>query len=207
VLLVLQQLYPDVVLTNVHPRIYKQEHSLVATRIATGLGFKPLVDRDELRAKRQKKQQDIRDNGVKYLGMQDFGSERAALIHVKMGGGKTTMIRGILRKGKRSLILTHRQTLAADIYSEVHRKLEWHEQAELDDPLDFYTRPELKHYNRDFPSKALKSTMGAANQLICQLESIGHLQGCEPYEYVMIDESQLFFCPGGLRLHRQDQGK
>jgi len=103
------------------------------------------------------------------------------------------MIRGILRKGKRSLILTHKQTLAADIYIEVHRKLEWREQAKLDDPLDFYTRLELKHYNKDFPSKELKSTMGAANQLICQSESVGHLQGCEPYKYVMIDESRLFF--------------
>jgi hypothetical protein len=49
------------------------------------------------------------------------------------------------------------------------------------------------HYILDFPNKEAKMYMGAANQLICQFESIHHLRGAEPYTHLMIDESQLLF--------------
>ena len=52
------------------------------------------------------------------------------------------------------------QTLTADIYSEVHKQKN---RDEMDDPLDYYTRAELKHYNYNFPSKESKAEMGAAN--------------------------------------------
>ena len=38
-LLVLQALYPDVILTNKHDRVYKQAHTLATTRLVTGLSF------------------------------------------------------------------------------------------------------------------------------------------------------------------------
>ena len=44
-------------------------------------------------------------------------TERAVLFHVPMGKGKTTQIRAIRERGKRSLILTHRTTLTGDIHA------------------------------------------------------------------------------------------
>jgi len=79
------------------------------------------------------KKQATRENGVTFFGLRDFATERAALFDVEMGGEKTRMIQCALLRGQRSLILTHRQTLAADIHSEVHKpKL----RDEMDDPLD-----------------------------------------------------------------------
>ena len=127
---------------------------------------------------------------MKFLGHRDFGTERVALFDVKMGGGKTRMIQGALLRGYRSLILTHIQTLAAYRYHEVHKPQFWDE---MDDTLDRYTKPQLKHYNNNFATRESKATMGAANQLICQLEIIGLLAWTPPYKYLMIDESQLLF--------------
>jgi hypothetical protein len=76
-----------------------------------------------------------------------------------MDKGKTTQIRGILERGKRLLILTHQHTLAADIHANCKGTTK------------------LMHYVTDFPNKEAKMYMGAANQLICHLESIHHLCG------------------------------
>ena len=76
-----------------------------------------------------------------------------------MGKGKTTQIRGILERGERSLILAHRQTLAADIHANCK------------------DTTQLKHYVIDFPNTEAKIYMGATNQLICQFESIHYMRG------------------------------
>jgi hypothetical protein len=57
------------------------------------------------------KRQKLIEEGPKFLGTDDFDTERAVLFHVPMGKGKTTQIRGILERGERPLILTHRTTL------------------------------------------------------------------------------------------------
>ena len=164
-LLVLGALYPDVILTNENARIYRETHSLVTTRtVKGGQGADGQLTLHEV------------FEGPKFLGVSDFGTERAALLHIPMGKGKTTQIRGILQRGGRCLIVTHRQTLAADIYANCKESAK-----------------QLQHYIIDFPDKQAKMYMGVTNQLIIQLESIHYLRGADPYEYVMIDESQLLF--------------
>jgi hypothetical protein len=105
-LLVLGALYPDVILTNMNARIYHETHSLVTTRTVKGVHA----------ANGQLTLHEVFE-GPKFLGVADFGTERDALLHIHMGKGKTTQILGILERGERSLILTHRQTLAADIHA------------------------------------------------------------------------------------------
>jgi hypothetical protein len=63
----------------------------------------------------------------------------------------------------------------------------------MDGHLGWYTKPQLKRYNKDFLTRESKATIGATNRLICQLEFVGHLAGALPYKYLMIDESQLYF--------------
>ncbi len=82
-LLVLQALYPDVILTSKHARIYKQAHHLATTWLVTGLSIVSRNEREEWREKRLKKEHDIRENGVQFIGRRDFGTERAALFDVK----------------------------------------------------------------------------------------------------------------------------
>jgi hypothetical protein len=106
VLAVLRALYPNVPLNNPEARIYRQNHCLVTTRTAIGVQA----------ADGQATLEEV-INGPKFLGPIDFGTERAAVFHVPMGKGKTTQIRAILERKERSLILTHRQTLASDIYA------------------------------------------------------------------------------------------
>jgi hypothetical protein len=192
-LLFVRAMYPDVVLTNMNVRIYWQSQSPVTTREVTRLPLTFEEESEEWRLVREAKEKVIEDEGVKYLGLKDFGKERAALFDVRMGGGKTRMIQGALLSGARSLILTHRQTLAADIYSEVHRKKSNGERELYDHPLDWSKDAELKHYDFDYKTTESKAAMGVANKLICQLESISHLAGAAPYKYLMIDESELFF--------------
>ena len=69
---------------------------------------------------------------------------------MKMGGGKTHKIKNFLKRRERSLILTHRQTLAANIYHNVL------------DPLksQWYLVSDLKHYSIDFTTQKSKATMG-----------------------------------------------
>jgi hypothetical protein len=73
-LVVLQALYPDVILTNKHASIYKQAHHLASTRLVTGLSFVLRNEREEWRVKRLEKEHDIRENGVQFLGQHDFGT-------------------------------------------------------------------------------------------------------------------------------------
>jgi len=80
-----------------------------------------------------------------------------------------------MERKERSLILTHRQTLADDIYANCK------------------DTTELSHYSTDYPYKEVKHYMAETNQLVCELESIHYLSRTEPYTYVMIDESQLLF--------------
>jgi hypothetical protein len=54
-LVVLQAMYPDVILTIKHARIYKQAHRLATTRLVTGLSFASRNENEEWRAKPQKK--------------------------------------------------------------------------------------------------------------------------------------------------------
>ena len=121
-------LYPDVCFTNKDARIYRQTHSLKTTRIVTGLS-KP---RGQTTIAENFNRQKLIREGPKFLGIDDFGTECADLFHVPMGKGKTTQIRGILERGERSLILTHRTTLTDDIYANCR------------------STTGLKHYTHDF---------------------------------------------------------
>ena len=104
-------LYLDVCFTNKDARIYRQTHSLKMTRIVTGLS-KP---RGQTTIAKNFKRHKLTREGPEFLGIDDFGTERAVFFHVPMGKGKTTQIRGILERGERSLILTYRTTLTDDI--------------------------------------------------------------------------------------------
>ncbi len=101
--------------------MYKKIKSLATIRVVNGLRFRPRHEKEEWLAKRLQKERDIKDNGVKYLGQSDYGSERAALFHGKMGGGKTRMMRRVLLLGERSVIHAHSQTIAKGICSDVHK--------------------------------------------------------------------------------------
>ena len=164
ILLLLKVLYPDKCFDNRSVRVHRQRHHLETTRLAKGDNDQPTLQ-----------QAFAGDIAPKFLGLKDFGTERAVLFHVGMGRGKTTQIRRVLERGERSLILAHRQTLSGDIYANCKAKTQ------------------LKHYSIDFKTQDAKQLMGAANQLICQLESIHYLHGAKPYTNLMIDESQLLF--------------
>ena len=56
-------------------------------------------------------------NGPSFLGIADFGTELVAVFHVPMGKEKTRLNKALLQRKVRSLILTHRKNLAADIYA------------------------------------------------------------------------------------------
>jgi hypothetical protein len=147
------RLYPDIALDIKEARVYRQSHSLATTKTVTGVqAADGHANLEEV------------INGPRFLGFINFGTERAALLHIPMVKGKTTQIRGILERKERSLILTHRQTLADDIYANVKR----------------YGTTELKHYAKDFGPTEEKSFTGGTNQLICRLESIHHLRWAEP---------------------------
>jgi hypothetical protein len=174
ILLVLMHLYPNTVLKNKNTRVYRHTHTLQTTRVVTGLDeLFGQLSLDNILHRRA-----ITMDGPMFLGTEDFGTERAAVFHVSMGKGKTTQMGGILARGERSLIITHRQTLAADIHANVHKR---------------HPRATLKHCKKDFPSQNSKLMMSAANQLVIQLESIKFLSGAKPYTYLMIDESHLLF--------------
>jgi hypothetical protein len=111
--------------------------------------------------------------GPKFLGIDDFGTIRAALSHVPIG--TATQIRGILERGERSLILTHRTTLTDGFYANCKHTTQ------------------LKHYAHDFQTRETKALIGKANKLICQLESVHYLHGPTPYIYVIISESHVPF--------------
>jgi hypothetical protein len=136
-----------------------QAHHLATTRLVTEMSFVSRHGNEEWLAKQLREKQDIRENGVPFLGQRDFCTEEAALFHVKMGGGKTRMIHGVLLRGQRSLIPTHKQTLAANISSEIHKPKC---RDEMDDPLECYIKLQLKHYINDFPTLDSMATMVAA---------------------------------------------
>jgi hypothetical protein len=185
---VLATLYPDVCFTNKDARIYRQTHALKTTRVVTGFSSAPrgqMTITENLQ--RQRFLRELKENGPKFLGTDDFGTERAVLFHVPMGKGKTTQIRGILERGERSLILTHRTTLTGDIHAHCRGTTD------------------LKHYSHDFKGRDNKHKMAGANQLICQLESIRHLHGAKPYTYLMIDESQLLFMQASSETFKQTE--
>lgn len=79
-----------------------QRHDLATTRTACGDNVQLTIEAAF-----------ASDTAPKFIGLRDFGDERAVLFHV--GKGKTTQIQEVLHCGERSLTLTHRQTLAADI--------------------------------------------------------------------------------------------
>jgi len=179
----MQALYPNFILTNKEAMIYKQTPSQATTWIVIGIDYPKRHEDEKQRVERLFKEQNIRENGFEFLGERDYGPERSSLFHVKMGGGKIHQIRNVLKQCERSLILTHRQTLAADIYHIVL------------DPLkpQWYLVRDLKRSSIDFPTQETKATMGAANRLICQHESVHFLEGAARYTHLIIDESQLLF--------------
>jgi hypothetical protein len=143
---VLATLYPDVCFTNKDARIYRQTYALKTTRVVAGLstprGQMTLAENFE----RQRLLKDLKEKGPTFIGTDDFGTDRAVLFHVPMGKGKTTQIRGILKRRERSLILTHMTTLTGDIHAKCWKKTD------------------LKHYAIDFPSRETNALMGGANQ-------------------------------------------
>ena len=163
-LLVIKTLYPDVCFDNHPVRKHLQRHDIQTTRTVKG-------DNTQLTLA----QAFVGDTAPKYLGLRDFGEERGALFDVPMGKGKTTQIRKVLERKERSLIITHRQDLAGNIYANCKDETG------------------LQHYNNHFKSREAKLFMGSTNQLVCQLESIHYLHGALPYDNIMIDESELLF--------------
>ncbi len=103
-LAVLRTLYSNVPFNNPKARMYRQCHSLITRRIVT-------------RVQAANGQATLEEviNGPLFLGPIDFGTECAAVFHVPMGKGKTRQIKTIMQRKERSLILTHRQTLADNI--------------------------------------------------------------------------------------------
>ena len=87
-LLVLQGLYPDVMLTNKNAKIYKQEHSLVTIRVVTGLSFVPRHENKEWLANRLHNEQDIMDNGVKFWGNATSGRSAPHSFTLKWEEGR-----------------------------------------------------------------------------------------------------------------------
>ena len=77
-LVIIRAVYPDVQLSNKEARIYRQNHSLATTRTVKGgqgadgqLTLREVIE------------------GPKYLGVTDFGTERAVMFHIPMGKGNT----------------------------------------------------------------------------------------------------------------------
>ena len=89
------RLYPDIALDNKEARVYRLSHALVTTRTVT-----------EVQAADGQATLEEVINGPKFLGINDFGTERAAMFHVPMAKGNTTQIRRILERKNRSLIFT-----------------------------------------------------------------------------------------------------
>jgi hypothetical protein len=83
--------------------------------------------------------------GPKFLGRDDFGTERAVVFHVPVGKGKTNQIRDILERREQSLILSHRTTLTDDIYHS------------------YRATTYLKHYSHDFKVREQKYKMADTN--------------------------------------------
>ena len=85
-------LYPNTCFTNKDVRIYRQTHFLKTARIAADLS-KP---RGQMTLVENFKRQRLIEEGLEFLGIDDFNKLRAVLFHVPKDKGKTKQMRDIL---------------------------------------------------------------------------------------------------------------